>query len=157
MNATLTPNDMIDMLAIRIKEIVKDLRLETKVDGLSKAPDVYTGYLGKRYTASPNTGPEVPWIIVRYLGGDDEEDGFLANVRIIVCTHSSDDENGWRDPLNVLTRIKQNLLAHPQIGGPFKVLRPFQDELPEEQPFPEWIAGMTMKVTMPQVFEEWSD
>ncbi|MGF9907270.1 hypothetical protein [Brevibacillus porteri] len=158
MNAiTLTPNDMIDILATRIKEIVKDLRLETKVDGLSKAPDVYTGYLDKRYTANPNAGPEVPWIIVRYLGTDDEDDGCLANVRIIVCTYSNDDENGWRDPMNVLTRIKQQLLAHPLIGGPFKVRRPFQDELPEEQPFPEWIAGMTLKVTMPQVHEEWSE
>ncbi|GIO09667.1 hypothetical protein J31TS6_56950 [Brevibacillus reuszeri] len=158
MNAiTETPIDMINILAHRIEKIVKDYQLETKMKGLSKAPDVYTGYLGKRFTALPSAGPEVPWIIVRYLGDEDEADGCSGNVRIIVCTFSEDDENGWRDPLNVLTRLKQQLLAHPNIGGPFRIERPFETELPEEQPFPEWIAGMTFKVTLPQVFEEWSD
>lgn len=149
----MTPMIMIDSLVERIQEIVKNLDLEADRQGIRKAPQVWADGLPKKST-SDRQEPEVPWVIVRYLDEDDTDEGALATIKIIACTYSEDEQNGWRDVLNVVTRIKLDLLAHPYFGSAFRIERPIHTEIPEEQPFPDWLATMTVKVAMPQMEEE---
>jgi hypothetical protein len=55
--------------------------------------------------------------------------------------------------MNVITRIKEALLEQKFLG-PFKIEYPVKCELPEEQPYPEWVAILSLTAAIPRVQEE---
>lgn len=149
----MTPLILIDELIKFIEPVVKDFELQTNIPDIRKAPQVISGYLGEKKASHLKKVPDFPYVIVRFLEDDDKDQGHTATVRIIAGTYSEDVQNGWRDCVNVMTRIKQALLQRPFIG-PFKVEKPIRMELPEEQPYPEWAVLMTFQVSLPQIQEE---
>lgn len=147
---------VVDALIEHITPAVSDFSLETNVRGHAfKAPKVRAGYLAEKKPGPSQSPPDFPYVIVRFLEDNDTDDSNIAQIRIIAGTYSQDEENGWRDALNVATRVKQHLLAHPCFDSAFRVMRPIRTELPEEQPFPEWVAMLTIHVQLPQVREEY--
>ena len=149
----MTPIELVDALVEFLKEVVKEYDLSTKVDGISKAPDVHAGYLPPK--SKDDSATEFPYIIVRYLSEDDV-DADTVNVGLIIGTHSEDEQNGWRDPLNIATRIKIALKKVRYIDS-YSLSGPIKIELFEEQPFPYWFAIMDLNFNIPQVQFEWSD
>jgi len=150
----MTPVMMIDELVERIKEIVQQLRLGTTDPDIQRAPQVWAETVPKK-SATESGSSDVPWVIVRFIEDEEDDDRCLATVRIITGTFSEDEREGWRDILNVTTRIKSELLKNPLFGGNrFRIERPFLTEIPEEQPFPVWIGVQTVKVAMPKIDEE---
>lgn len=155
----MTPIELVDGLVIFIKQVVKDFELSTKVKGVSKIPSVYPGYFpNQEDDEDENLTPnDYPYVIVRYLSDSDDRDEVdIANIRLIIGTHSEDEQNGWRDALNIATRIKIHLKAK-QFIGPFSLTGKIQTELFEEQLHPFWHAMMDLSFNMPQVQLEWSD
>jgi hypothetical protein len=151
----MTPILLVDALIEFIETVVKDFELQTNVkDAPPKSPQVIGGYLHKKKPDGKQNPPDFPFVIVRYLEDDDTDEVNTAKIRIIAGTYSEDESDGWRDCMNVITRIKVALLKQRFIGGSFKIERPIITELPEEQPYPEWVAMMTLTVTIPQVQEE---
>lgn len=149
----MTPIDLVDRLIEEIKVIVKDFHLDTNVPGVKKAPQVISGYLGEKKPGAKQDPPDFPFVIVRYLEDNDDGQQHTANIRILVGTYSEDAQNGWRDTLQVATRIKNELLKKRFIG-PFSIEYPVKMEIYEEQPCPEWAASVTFSVSMPKVQEE---
>lgn len=149
----MTPVVLVDTLIDFIKGVVEDFDLGSNVAGVAKAPQVIGGYLNEKKPGLQQHPPDFPYVIVRYLEDTDEAEQDTAQVRIIAGTYS-EDAQGWRDCLNVVTRIKEALLKQRFIGGPFKIEYPLKTELPEEQPYPEWVAMLTLTVTIPHVQEE---
>lgn len=149
----MTPIELVDTLVEFIKEAVKEYDLSTKVDGISKAPEVHAGYLPPKVKGDDE--PELPYIIVRYLSEEDSDTGNV-DIGIIIGTHSEDEQNGWRDPLNIATRIK---IALKKVGfiGPFSLNGKINTELFEDQPFPFWFAVMNVSFNIPQVQMDWSE
>ncbi|MGF9822625.1 hypothetical protein ABE430_08900 [Brevibacillus agri] len=150
----MTPIIMLDRLVEHLQAITENFELQSNVTGITKAPQVIAGYLPEKKPVQKQNVPDFPYVIVRYLQEEDDNDGVIASVKIIVGTYSQDAQDGWRDPLNILTRIKQDLLARPVFGESFRVEKPIKTELPEEQPFPEWWGAITLQVIMPQMEEE---
>lgn len=149
----MTPIELIDSLVKFFKETVKDYSLDTKGKN-NKAPEVYAGYLppkGKKDDSS-----EFPYVIVRYLEEDDNNEADAVTVGVIIGTYSEDEQNGWRDPLNIATRLK---IALRKVGviGPYSLGNKIKIELFEEQPFPYCFAVMEFSFNIPQVQIDWSE
>jgi hypothetical protein len=151
----MTPIILIDELIAFIIPVVANFELQSNVPGIKKAPQVLGGYLPEKQPGQKQDPPDFPFVIVRFLEEDDHSDGNMVKIRILSGTYSEDTIDGWRDTVNVITRIKSELLKQPFLKA-FKVMRPIKSELPEEQPYPEWVALMTITVAMPQVIEEGS-
>lgn len=154
----MTPIDLIDKLVEFIKGVIKEYDLSTKVGGIKKAPFVYGGYLptpDEEEDDDDLTPKDYPFVIVRFLSeNDDINTSNVTNVRILIGTHSEDEQNGWRDPLNIATRIKIELKKHQTIG-PFVLTNKMNTELFEEQLRPFWHAIMDLSFNTPQVQPEW--
>lgn len=153
----MTPIELVDGLVESIKGVVKDYDLSTKVDGVKKSPSVYAGYLPPDDDEDENLAPQdYPFVIVRFLSDTDENDSDTTNIRLVIGTHSEDEQNGWRDALNIATRIKIEL-KKKQIIGPFALIGKIQTELFEEQLRPYWHVIMDLSFNIPQVQTEWSE
>jgi hypothetical protein len=150
----MTPIVLVDELVKFIESVVDEFELQSNVSGVKKSPQVVPGWLKEKKPNQQQDPPDFPYVIVRYIEDNDTGNGNLATVRIIAGTYSEDVQDGWRDCMNVLTRIKVALLKQPIVGKVFRVEHLIKTELPEEQPFPEWVAFMTLNVTMPSVQEE---
>ncbi len=150
----MTPIILVDELMKFISPVVSEFVLDSNVPGVKKAPQVVSGYLKEKKSGQQQNPPDFPYVIVRYLEDEDNGEQNNASVRIVAGTYSEDEQNGWRDAMNVTIRIKQALLEQMFIGGAFKVEFPVKTELPEEQLYPEWVAMMTLNVTMPRTQEE---
>jgi len=152
-NITMTPIALVDRLIEFITPVVAEYVLPSNVPGISKAPQVISGYLKEKKPMAKQEPPDFPYVIVRYLDDTDTDEGATANVKIIAGTYSEDTQDGWRDCMNVITKIKVALLKQ-RFFGPFKIEKPIKTELPEDQPYPEWVAFLNLTVTIPQVQEE---
>lgn len=153
-NITMTPIMLVDRLVEFIKPVVAEYVLPSNVHGVSKAPQVLAGYLPEKKPGPGQDPPDFPYVIVRYLEDDDTDDNDVAKVKIIAGTYSDDTQDGWRDVLNVITKIKTALLKQ-RFFGPFKLEKPVKTELPEDQPYPEWVAFLNLSnIIIPQIQEE---
>lgn len=152
----MTPIILVDELVKFIKPVVAEFVLQTNQQGVTKAPQVLAGFLDEKKPpmAGQQGSPDFPFVIVRYLEDDDTEDSNIATIRIYAGTYSLDAQNGWRDAMNVITRIKQALLKQRIIGKQFWVEKPMKTEMPEDQPFPEWVAVLSFNMVIPQVEQE---
>lgn len=141
-----TPLLLIDELCRLAAEATKELSLETK-QGERRPPAVIAGFLDED-EPQPGKPQEdamkkaVPFIIVRFLDGQDTEQAGTATARIIATTYSKHGQ-GWRDPLEVLERIRQAIITNRPLARQFDLQLPIKWEQPEDQPWPYWIAWMT--------------
>lgn len=149
----MTSIDLVDKLKEFITPVVAEMELKTNVSGILKAPQVITGYLQEKKPLQKQDPPDFPYVIIRYLEDDDTMDVDTAKVKIYAGTYSEDTQDGWRDALNVITKVKTALLKQ-RFFGPFKIEYPVKTELPEEQPYPEWVAFLTLNITIPHITEE---
>lgn len=145
--------NLVDSLETFLKDTLKDLELPTKVDGVYKTPNIYGGYPPPK----PNQRNEdldselYPFVIVRYLGQTDVlNDKKTMSVRLIIGTYSKDEQNGWRDNLNVWNRI-EIALKEKQIIGPFSLTGKIEVDLFEEHMRPNWHSTAILEFDAPQI------
>jgi hypothetical protein len=142
----MTPLLLIDELGKLITEATAELMLEVK-GKKRRSPVVIPGFLDDD-EPRPGKPPEdpaekaVPFVIARFVAGEDSQQAGTATVRIIATTYSKHGQ-GWRDPLTVLERIRQEILTQRPLANQFDLQLPIRWEMPEEQPWPYWIAWMT--------------
>ncbi|MDD4599624.1 hypothetical protein SDC9_04142 [bioreactor metagenome] len=152
-----TPLLLVDELCILVGQATKELILEVK-KGEPRAPIIISGFLDDD-EPKPGRPPEdetekaVPFVIARFLTGEDSQQTGTATIRIIATTYSKHGQ-GWRDPLEVLERIRQELLRNRTLGKKFRLELPIKTEMPEDQPWPYWVAWMTTTWTIAQPIEE---
>ncbi|SDD89654.1 hypothetical protein [Sporomusa acidovorans] len=143
-----TPLILVDELCRLITDATGELILEAKT-GPSRPPSVIPGFLDDD-EPKPGKPPEekaVPFVLVRFRSGEDTEQAGMATVRLIATTYSKHGQ-GWRDPMNVLERIRQAILTHRPLVRQFDLQLPIKWDMPEEQPWPYWIAWMTTSWTI---------
>lgn len=147
--------DLVDTLKDFIQDKLKDMELQTKVPEILKAPTVYAGYLppkpSRRDRDEETDSEDYPFVIVRYLGhGDKIHDKKTIAVRIIIGTYSKDEQNGWRENVNVWNRIEL-ALKETQAVGPFNLAGQLDFDLFEEQMRPSWHSSAVVEFEAPQV------
>jgi hypothetical protein len=146
-----------DALAARLNNMFSDYALFSK-SGAEKTVRVFTQYLpqpkgptvkphGKREEVQEGTyGSEdfeanFPCIIVKFDEGTDKEenapDATRIAVRILVGVYDeSPDWQGYRDVMNIMETIRQELLTTRYLERKYKLEMPFEWYLFEEQPWP---------------------
>lgn len=147
-----------DALAAHLQALFAEYTLPTK-SGKEKTVRVFSQYLPqpKGPTVKPKGRKEdedaeaeysaedfeenFPCIVVKFDEGTDKEenvqDPTRINVRILVGTYDSNpDCQGYRDVLNVLETIRQDLLTSRFLEKKYKLEMPFKWYLFEDQPWP---------------------
>ncbi|AVK85997.1 hypothetical protein C3943_22120 [Lysinibacillus sp. B2A1] len=147
--------DLVDTLKDFLQDKLKDMELQTKVPETFKAPTVYAGYLPpkpSRRERDEETDPEdYPFVIVRILGHVDKiHDKKTIAVRIIIGTYSKDEQNGWRENVNVWNHIEL-ALKEMQVVGPFNLAGQIDFDLFEEQMRPSWHSSAVVEFEAPQL------
>jgi hypothetical protein len=141
-----TPLILVDELCKLASEATKELILEVK-NGDPRAPMIIPGFLDDDDEPKPGKPPEdetekaVPFVIVRFLTGEESRDEGKAMVKITAVTYSKHGQ-GWRDPLNILERIKQSILIKRPLARQFDLQFPIKWEMPEDRPWPYSVGWM---------------
>ena len=146
--------DIVDQLVAFLQNAMSDYLLPTK-EGVEKPPTVYDGYLpAKKNVRRGEDDPEqedYPFIIVRYLGDEDElhKQNNIA-FKLLVGTYNQDEQHGWRDALGLMIRIKTKLREEQAIGSAMLTGK-ISTRLFEEQLKPMWHGMMEVEFEMPQI------
>lgn len=145
-------NDMIDQLVTFIEGATSELRFRDK-QGNDLPIQVFDGYTPPK-DPKKKENSDFPYVVVRYLGDEQNQNISLAQVRVICGIISIDDQRGWRDLLNLMNIIKTALLKAGIFGKRYRVEFPVKREIPEEQPAGEWFGYLTLNISTPSILEE---
>ncbi|MEC0269061.1 hypothetical protein [Paenibacillus anseongense] len=127
-----------------------ELILKDRVGG---TPQVHIGYLPQKTATNAQNG-DFPYIIVRALkGSDEDEKGCGTTVKLLFGTQSTDDD-GFMDVLNVMEDVRIALLKKRLLDHRYDMQLPYQWQLFEEQPSPEWIGEAMTTWTLPTILRE---
>ena len=101
----------------------------------------------------------IPYIVLQYLTGKDEhrpnaDEDSLCNIRIIAATYSLNDSEGSLDVLNVLTRIRINLLQAGEIGEQFLLKKPLECMVYPDDTQPYFFGELMTVWEMPLIKRE---
>lgn len=144
------PVILLDELAKFLKTANKDYRLldeRVKDNELLVTP----GFLKQRESASEIFFPH---IVPRFIKGADTVNGSTVTVRIYFGTYCEEVTNGWRELFNLMEHTRQALLKKRTIANKFRMELPINYEMPEDQPYPEWVGYMDVIYTVAQPMEE---
>ncbi len=147
----MTPLDLMDELKTFLEQVVKDYVLDCKISS-DKIPQVVLGWLPVRTETRKNDdagNPDFPYVVVQLETWEDKEDSSKATVSFQIGTYSKDME-GWRDTVNIMTRIRTALLYKRVIGRHFRLELPINSDLFDDQPYSYWIGAMTTNWIIPQ-------
>lgn len=145
---------MLDSLREWLEAITQEMRYQVKApqgqQPEMRAPVIFDGYMPPKDRNQPVD--EYPFVMPRCTGWRSEEDGKKADVIIYVGTHLQQGD-GYRDALQLLERINTQLRKTPVIANKYRVELPITAEVPDEQPYPEWIGLLRCSVTIPEQIE----
>lgn len=156
----MNPNDLLDDLDELIKEQTKDLLLPLRFErGESgengekfRAPLTFTMDLPKKEDDTRLT----PYILTQILTGTDEQKpaedpSSMCSVRIVVVLYCENMGEGKRNVLNVITRLRMELLRRKTIGKHF-VLADKIDWVVDPRPVGSYFSGeMLMNFKVPPI------
>lgn len=147
--------DAADALATAIKEAISTLVMQD-TNGGSGAPDVYNGFVPKARRGQQE--PRMPFVVVRIEEGTDNGPEMSAynttmQAMIIVGCKRDTDEEGYRDVVCIIEKIRQRFLNSPVFGARYRAERPFDWKISDDETWPNWYGVMTIPVVIPQPVE----
>lgn len=159
-----------EALRERLTEIVELMQLPTDAgnDAL-KAPRIVNGFIEpKRSRGNKEDDPDFPYIVVRPpMGRTDAppDNATTVQMNLIVGCHS-EAFDGYEYCLHVMSEVRRGLMQQQTlnpgaIGSVFRLEYPFEWELPDDQPWPQFIMLVKTRWTIatpienpdPEVFE----
>lgn len=155
----MTPIFLLDDLKEVIKNCTKDLLLEVKTkrndEEVIRPANVFIGNPPEKRANEQY----IPYIILRLLTGQDEqkageEEYSIVKVRIIVATYSKDSEKGYINALNLITRIRENLLKNRILKKRYILKMPFEYVIYEDDTGPYTIGEAVVTWEIPSIRQE---
>ena len=153
----MTALNLLDAIVARLHSIFSDYALPTK-SGSEKKIKVFAQFLPrpKGPTVKPRGadeepqddqyGPDdfeenFPCVIVKFDEGVDKEenapDATRISVRILIGAYDpSPDEQGYRDVMNIMEKVRLELLSDRLLNRRYRLEMPFKWYLFEDQPWP---------------------
>lgn len=126
--------DLLETLKDFIQDDLKELQFKVKQEEwassvpLERAIRVYT-----HMTPTPSDNTEyVPYILLQFVKGSDDEDGetkrpeSTVTVRGYIALYDRDAQEGQLALLNILEKLRLDLLSRGVIGGKYELLKPFE-------------------------------
>ena len=150
-----TPLLLIDELCAVARAVTAGLMLETE-SGQLVAAKIIPGFLDEddpKPGKPPDDSIPVPFVIVRFISAEDAQEQSTATVKLIATTYSKHGQ-GWRDPLELLERIRQAFLHKRTVANRFRLEYPIKTEMPEDRPWPYSVAWMTTTWIIAKPIEE---
>ena len=164
----MTELGLIDALVAFLKKIFADYQLPAK-SGLLQNVQVFAQYMPQPEAVEVNTDDEdeteetgtteplgytatdiesnFPCVIVKFEECTIKEEGSIDAVRInvsfLIGTYDeSADCQGYRDVLNIIDKIEQEILELPArvLAQRYRLEMPLKDYLPPEQPYPIYLG-----------------
>lgn len=139
------PLNLVDELVLFLTNGFKNYQLPTNKKTV-KPPQIVGGFLPPKNSPTAVV-PDFPHILVRLMKGEDElqisnKGGqSQAHIKIIFGTYS-EDHQGWRELANIMEHTRQLLLKNRTIGRKFCLKEKIKWDIPEDQPYPEWVGTM---------------
>lgn len=146
-----------------IDNVASKIRLEKppadgRVDGEYELvnPAVYVGWIPpKNYL--DEYGYDIPSLLVMEDGGEDNTDEAFLNIRVGIATYDPGQTGqdgrtipnvkGYKDLLNLITRIRLELSKTAVIGEVTSIQKPIKWGLYEEQKYPYWHGWITFQAS----------
>ena len=122
----MTPVILLEALKVKTETALKCLSLPVK-DGDRRPPKVYLMQLPSKKAEET----QVPYVVLQFVTGKDQDPkGEPAysdcKIRIIAATYADDAGVGALDVLNVLTRLRIELLKSGVVADQFLLLKPLE-------------------------------
>lgn len=135
----------------RSAEIVDLLRFPTDRPGEDwRAPTIVNGFLPPKRSKSNS---EFPFVLVRPSAGRTGDDRFTrCTVKFIIGCYS-EDFDGHEYGLIVLNELRKGFMESPTLENRFRMELPFDWQLYDDQPYPEWMLECTTQWTIPTPLE----
>lgn len=114
--------------------------VESALNDNVSQPDitVHEGFLPEKTSNNLNS-LDLPYVIVRPVEGEEEDDHRSVTVHLIFGT-KADDPAGFKDVLNVMERVRLHFLKTRTIENQFRLEWPYKWKLYDDQPQPGWIG-----------------
>ncbi len=155
----MTPVELLEELKGFIEKHTKDIILQVRTrrgnEEISRAAEVHKMKLP---TKSDET-ERIPYILLQVLNGKDDADPGKARssnckIRIVVATYSEDGGEGSYDVLNLLMRIRFNLLKTGILADKFILKHPLEYIIYPEDTSPYYLGEMMTEWSIPSIERE---
>ncbi len=151
------------ILMHELKTFVEKAVAHLQIGKDDKVPTVHLGYLPIKRVPDPQSPPvskhsssEEPYILIRPLEGEDEQNLGLAKVLIGFGCYD-ETEQGYIDLLNMIEDVKQAILRAGLIGdGMYEIAedKKIKWHIYGDDNWPEWIGQLETYWTMPGIQRE---
>lgn len=156
----MTPIALLDELQKFIEEKTQDMLLPVRVDKGSGKSNERAAEVHKMRL--PNKDAEtklIPYILLQFIKGtDDQQPGQNAeckcNVRIVAATYSENAEEGATCVLNLLTRVKLELIKAGVVGNQFLLCPPLEMFVYPDSTPPYYLGEMMSVWKLPAMESE---
>lgn len=153
----MTPQMLLDELKLFIEECTKDILLQVKTKP-SEASTASRRAAEVHLMGLPDKEAEtsrIPYILLQFINGKDEDDAeSTCQVRIVVATYSEDGRVGAMDVLNLITKMRIELLKKGVIGDQFLMKKPLEYIVYPEDTKPYFMGEMMTVWEIPDIKRE---
>ncbi len=156
----MTPVVLLDSLKefaeIYTKDIILPIVPSPKIPEGKRSPEVWKMRLPDRESETK----KAPYILLQLINGIDQQEGgnsedSTCNVRIVVGVYANDDSEGALYVLNIITRLRQELLRMREIGKRFLLRSPLEYLIyPDTSTAPFYFGEMMTTWEMPTIKRE---
>lgn len=134
-----------DQLQVLLESVFKDVKYNTK----SGLKTVKINPQSLEDTSFEDDKEEYPYIILRILDGVDSiNNNDPSTVRLLIAIGVYDDaldNQGYRDVISIMKKIRLTLLRKPSVGQMFRMVDKLEWTLPDEELSPYYFGGITTK------------
>ena len=157
----MTPIILMECLEKFVKEKTAGIMLQARIRGQvpgdekQRAAEVYKMQLPTK----EDSVQRIPYILLQFLTGADGAQGegplgASCQVRIVVGTYSEDAGLGSYDVLNVLSRLRSELLMAGVVGDRFELMKPLEYMVYPDSTQPYSFGEMITNWRMPEIRRE---
>ncbi len=112
-----------------------------------KPMHVYAGFL-PRAISEKDKQEQDPCVVIRPVKVNDLDMESEVELQLLVCTYNRDLSTGHMELYHALELCRQWLCQTPVVNAMFRLKKPMETGIPEEQGFPEWLGYMKVTYTI---------
>ena len=156
----MTPVVLLDRLKEFAENATKDILLSERPQKGGDEPGLRPA--GVHKMRLPNKEAEtklIPYILLQFLTGSDDQKsgddpGSECRVRVVVAVYSEDESEGALDVLNVIARLRTELLKAGEVGRQFLLRMPLEYIVYPDDTAPYYMGEMITIWEMPTIKRE---
>ena len=155
----MTPVDLVDQLKVfaeeKLENLLLPIRTPPKEDAKYRRPEVFKMNLPDL----PSQKEKAPYVVLQFVNGSDEqndgeEDYSICKIRVVVCAYSDNLGEGSMHVLNMLTRLRTELLRERVLGKRYLLKLPLEYLVYPDNPAPYFFGEMMTVWEIPTIRRE---